>query len=267
MHAILLVGGRGTRLLPHTSDRPKALMPMGRHSLLEIILRRLRVCGFTRATLCVSHLGAMIRSAIGDGSQLGLQVDYCVDERPMGTAAPLHAVPDWTSPALVMNGDLLTSLDFGELYRRHVASDAVLTVAYQRYWVSTGVGLLRTDGERIRRVQEKPIFEWNVCCGIYVADPDIRSHIPAGQPIDMPALINALAQAGSPVDGFAFNEAWHDVGTPAHYEQARADFLADPARYLQLAPTGQPTDRSRPKLDVYFLDEPVPGGTTIETWS
>ncbi|TDB74896.1 sugar phosphate nucleotidyltransferase [Micromonospora sp. KC723] len=267
MHAILLVGGRGTRLMPHTSNRPKALMPLGEHSLLEISLRRLRACGFTRATLCISHLGSMIRSAFGDGSQLGLRVDYCVDDRPMGTAAPLLLVPDWTEPAVVMNGDLLTSIDFGELYRRHVAGDGGLTVAFQRYWVSTGVGLLRADGDRIRRVHEKPTFEWNVCCGIYVADPGVRSYIPSGTPTDMPTLINALADAGVPVNGYAFHESWHDVGTPARYEQARADFLSDPDRYLGSAPSKGAADRPRPELDVFVLDEPVPGSSTIEMWT
>lgn len=267
MHAILLAGGRGTRLMPHTSTRPKALMPLGEHSLLEVTLRRLRACGFTRATLCVSHLAPMIRSAFGDGSRLDLRVDYCLDERPLGTAAPLLLVPEWTEPAVVMNGDLLTTIDFADLWRRHRAGGARLTVAFQRYWVSTGVGLVRAEGERVRRVHEKPTFEWNVCSGIYVADPEVRSHIPPGIPTDMPNLINALTDAGEPVNGYPFTDSWHDVGTPARYEQARADFLADPDRYLRLVPAPAPAGRSRPDPEVFFLPEPVPGSTTSEMWT
>lgn len=232
MHAILLVGGRGSRLAPYTSLLPKALMSLGRYSILEVTLRRLRACGFVRVTLCISHLGDQIRTEFGDGRQLGLSIDYSVDPVPLGTAAPLLFVPEWTAPAVVMNGDLLTTVDFTELYRAHVKGDAMLTVAYQRRWLSANVGLLRTAGDRVVGIREKPKFQWDVVSGIYVADPLIRKYLPTDAVTDMPTLINSLVEHGEAVQGYLFTGAWHDIGTPARYERARARFLADQQFYL-----------------------------------
>jgi NDP-sugar pyrophosphorylase family protein len=243
VHAILLVGGKGTRMLPHTRHRPKALLKFGDYPLLEIILRRLRACGFQRVTLCISHLGEMIQAEFGDGARLGLAVDYCVDDRPLGTAAPLRQVTDWTTPALVMNGDLLTALDFTALYQAHVRSECALTVAYQCRWVNSGVGLLRLNGSRVTGLQEKPRFEWNVNSGIYVADPSVRGRIPGDDPVDMPELIGLLIDEDAPVHAYRFTESWHDIGTPARHEEAQRAFLADPQLYLSPAGAGAAAGR------------------------
>jgi NDP-mannose synthase len=232
VHAIVLAGGRGTRLRPYSQHRPKALTRFADYTILEIILRRLRACGFGRITLCISHLGAMIRQEFGDGSRLGLSIDYCVDERPLGTAAPLRLVPEWTSPALVMNGDLLTTVDFAELLRTHRHGGSLLTVAFQRRVISASVGLLRMRGDQIDAVLEKPDFEWNICSGIYVADPLIRTYIPDDGPVDMPGLIGILIDKGVPVRGQRFSGRWHDIGTPDQYQEALRAFLADPDLYL-----------------------------------
>lgn len=236
MHAILLVGGAGTRLWPYTRDLPKALVRLGRYTILEVILNRLRACGFDRVTLCVSHLREQITKEIGDGRHLGLRVDYSVDERPLGTAAPLLLVEDWTAPAVVMNGDVLTTVDFADLFRAHARRGGRLTVAFQRRRLATSVGVLhvREDREdRITAMWEKPNFEWNVCLGIYVADPAVRGHIPTNTPTDMPGLIGALIGHDEAVHGYRFTGAWHDIGTPAGYDRARAEFLADEDRYLR----------------------------------
>jgi NDP-sugar pyrophosphorylase family protein len=236
VHAILLAGGKGTRLAPHTAARPKALVELGGYPILEIILRRLRACGFERATLCVSHLREMIQAEIGDGRQLGLAVDYVVDERPLGTAAPLLLVPDWTGPAVVMNGDVLTTVDFTDLYRWHRAGESSMTVGYLPRSVSAAVGLLRVAGDDVLSLREKPSFVWNVCAGVYVADPLVRKYLPAGTPADMPMLVNALIAHGEPVRGYPVTGVWHDIGTPARYAQARTDFETDPRRFLEPRP-------------------------------
>lgn len=228
----MMVGGKGTRLSSVTGPRPKALVRLGRHSIMEIIISRFRACGFTRATLCVSHLGHMIRSEFGDGRQLGLSIDYSVDEGRLGTAAPLLNVPDWTSPAVVINGDILTTIDFADLLRHHTRSRSLLTVAFQQRQLTAGVGLLRIQDDQVTAVHEKPRFAWNISCGIYVADPLVKRYLPADAPADMPSLITALIQDSEPVNGYRFGGPWHDIGTPERYQRARAEFLADPGRYL-----------------------------------
>lgn len=263
MHAILLVGGKGTRLLPYTRSRPKGLIPFGQYTLLEIILRRLRACGVERVTLCISHLGELIRAAFGDGRELDLSVDYCVDERPLGTAAPLLLVPDWDSPAVVMNGDLLTTVDFGELRRWHDRAGGLLTVVFQRHWLASGMGLLRVLGDRVHSMREKPTFEWNVCSGVYLADPLVRTYIPAGVPTDMPDLINALAQSGEVVSGYRFAGSWHDVGTPERYRRAHADFLADPELYLAPQPHRPARNGHLPDLAVQLRPGPAGGAADL----
>jgi NDP-sugar pyrophosphorylase family protein len=246
----------GTRLRPYTRDRPKALVRLGRYSILEIILNRLRACGFERVTLCVSHLREMITEEIGDGRRLGLRVDYSVDERPLGTAAPLLLVEDWTAPAVVMNGDLLTTIDFSELHRTHRRRGSRLTVAFQRRRLATSVGVLQVRDDRITAMWEKPTIEWNVCLGVYVADPSTRRHIPANTPTDMPGLIRSLIADHEPVHGYQFTGEWHDIGTPAAYERARAEFLADSDRYLRPRSGDESTGADREQ----WIAVPHPGG-------
>ncbi|GAA2868896.1 hypothetical protein Acy02nite_40660 [Actinoplanes cyaneus] len=245
MHAILLVGGKGTRLAALLDNLPKALIRVGPHPILEIALRRLRACGFDRITLCVSHLREMIEAEIGDGSRLGLSVDYVVDHNSLGTAAPLSLVPDWTEPAVVMNGDVLSVVDFAALHRSHVADGNAMTVAYLPRAARVSVGLLEMAGDRAVALREKPSFDWNVSCGIYVADPLVRKYLPEGERTDMPALINTLIDKGEPVRGYRVPGAWHDVGTPDRYRRACTEFEADPQLYLDPAagraapPTGR----------------------------
>jgi NDP-sugar pyrophosphorylase family protein len=233
VHAIILAGGRGTRLLPYTEDCPKPLLPLGSYPILEVILRRLRASGFARVTLCIAHLGDMIRSEFGDGQQLGLSIGYRADpDGPLGTAAPLRLLDDWDTPALVMNGDVLATVDLAGLYQRHLASRSRLTVAFRRCRVPTAVGMVEAPGDQIRAIWEKPTLTWNISSGIYVASPSLRQDIPAGRQFDMPDLIEILLRRGEPVHGYRFTGAWHDIGTPAGYARAEAAFLADPQRYL-----------------------------------
>jgi len=234
MHAIVIAGGKGTRLRPLTAETPKALMKFGDFSLLEITLFRLRQAGADRVTLCVSHLGEVIERAIGSGDALDIAVDYCHDPSPLGTAGPLREVPDWDTPALVMNCDILTTLDFGRLHRRHLDSEAWLTVATQRRTVVIPFGVLEVAeaGGEVRAIREKPSLPFEVSSGIYVVDPKARSLIPPQEPMDMPTLMRALLEQGHLVEASAFTDAWHDIGTPAGYQAAQRDFATEPAAYL-----------------------------------
>jgi NDP-mannose synthase len=271
MHAILLVGGRGTRLMPHTEHLPKPLIRIGDYTILGIILRRLRTYGFYRITLCISHMGEAIRAEIGNGGQLGLSVDYCTDARPLGTAAPLRLVSDWNSPAVVMNGDILTTADFGELYRQHQAGGNALTIAVHRRWLASSVGLVHLRGERVAAVWEKPKFEWNVSAGIYVVDPRVTRYIPEDTRVDMPTLINILIRDGERVSGHRFAGSWFDIGTPADYEEAKARFLANPGMFLDRPAPGEVANaeimdsEAMLQVDLASLRPQRTDGSAIET--
>jgi NDP-sugar pyrophosphorylase family protein len=234
LHAIIMAGGKGTRLRPLTDKKPKALVKLAGYSILEIIIRQLTAQGFTRVTLCVGHLGAMIKSEFDDGGRFGLSIDYCWDVTPRGTAGPLRLVPDWTAPALVINCDVLTAIDFGALYQVHEESDTLLTVAARRHHVDIELGVLDIDESgRITAIREKPQIPVDVAAGIYVAEPVVRDYVPADRPMDMPGLIGALGASKRNVRACALTGACHDMGTPAGYRAALNSFLADSQSYLR----------------------------------
>ncbi len=238
MHAIILAGGKGTRLLPYTEDRPKSLLSFGSHTLLEIILRRLHDAGVVRVTLCVSHLGPMIEQVFGAGQRLGLDIDYVTDVEPLGTAAPLVAVRDWTEPAIVANGDVLSQIDFAELHHTHRRDGNDMTVVVHRLEspVNYGVVNVGTAG-RITSIREKPRMSFDVSAGIYVVEPRVRHYVPDGRPLDMPDLIAELLASDRIVRAYRFDGPWHDVGTPVSYVAAQRHFAATPERYLRVQAT------------------------------
>jgi len=210
---------------------------------LAITLRALRAAGATRATLCVSHLREQIEDEFGKRWS-GLDIDYCYDLDGLGTAGPLRQLTDWTTPALVMNGDILTTLDFGRLHRAHTENRNALTVATQRREFNVPFGVLDfAENGRVRGIQEKPAIPMDVSTGIYVIDPEVRDLLPEGVRTDMPSLVRALAESGRPVGAYPFTDTWHDVGTPQTYEAAQRDFLAGPHRYLARESAGTSGER------------------------
>ncbi|MEU5161885.1 sugar phosphate nucleotidyltransferase [Streptomyces sp. NPDC020875] len=233
MRAIILTGGKGTRLRPYTENRPKGLLQLSRYSILEVIIRRLRGAGFSHITLCVSHLADQIRAEFGDGEPLGVRIDYSTDPRPLGTAAPLARVAEWHGPALVMNGDVLTALDFAELYRTHKDSGGVLTVASFRRPLPIGFGVLDVRDGAVAGIWEKPTLRLDISAGIYVADPAVLEAIVPGKAIDMPDLVGSMIESGRRVQVYSFTDRWHDIGTPERYEEAKRCFAADPDLYLR----------------------------------
>lgn len=227
-----MAGGRGLRLHPYTASRPKPLVTVGRYPIVEIILRQLRGFGITQVTMCVGHLATMIEDAVGDGSHLGLTVDYYVDPEPLGTAGPLSALPPWNEPAVVLNADILTALDFGQLYATHRAHSAALTVAAHVTQAPISHGVLDVSGVEVRALWEKPTLELEVCAGIYVLSAQARTVIPDEGRFDMTDLIQALIDLGEPVVAHRFHDGWHDMGTMEGLELARRSFAEDEARYL-----------------------------------
>lgn len=234
MRAVILAGGRGTRLHPYTLVLPKPLMPVGDLSILEIVLLQLAARGFLRATLAVGHLADLIRAVIGDGARYGLAVDYSVEQAPLGTAGPVGLVEglDRDGTFVVMNGDLLTDLDFGALVESHRASKAACTMAVYRKDVKIDLGVLELSGDDVAGYSEKPTLSYAVSSGIYAFDARALAHLPRGRRFDLPDLVRALIAAGERVRAHRFDGTWLDMGTPDDYALATERFQQERERFL-----------------------------------
>lgn len=218
----------GTRLAPFTTVLPKPLMPIGDRAILDVVLRQLGGHGFTDLTIAVGYLAHLIRAVFGDGSQHGVEIDYHVEDEPLGTAGPLRAVPGVEDTFLAMNGDILTTLDFRKLFDRHRESGNVLTIATHRRTVRSEYGVLDVQAgpgpvQRVTGYEEKPEVAYIVSMGIYVVEPEALEHVPENTRFDIPDLVNALLAAGRPVGSYLFDGYWLDIGRHDDYAQALDD--------------------------------------------
>jgi len=223
MRAVILAGGRGTRLAPYTTVLPKPLMPVGDAPILELLIRRLAAAGVSEVTLAVGHLAALIMAYFGDGSTWSVDISYSTEPEPLGTAGPLKLVAGLDDTFLVLNGDLLTDLDFAALIAAHRASEAPATVGIYRRDVRFDLGVVDIDDQhRITGYHEKPVQAVLVSMGVYVLEPSVLPLIPTGR-FDLPDLVTALLAAGGTVNGFLHDGYWLDIGRPDDYERAQAD--------------------------------------------
>jgi NDP-mannose synthase len=226
--AVVLAGGRGTRLAPYTTVLPKPLMPVGDRAILEIVLHQLRAAGFEEITLAVGHFAHLIRAVLGNGSSNGVSIKYHDEQEPLGTAGPLASIPGLDRTFLMLNGDVLTTLDYRALVRAHAEAGNALTIATHRRVVRSDYGVLHTDGalgatRRVLAYEEKPELAFTVSMGVYVLEPDVLEHVPAGRHTDLPDLVLALLAAGLAVGSYAFDGYWLDIGREDDYRQAQAD--------------------------------------------
>jgi NDP-sugar pyrophosphorylase family protein len=227
MRAVILAGGRGTRLAPYTTVLPKPLMPVGDMPVLELLLRQLSAAGVTRATLAVGHMASLLRAYFGDGDGFGLTIDYSFEDRPLGTAAPLRLVEGLDEPFLVMNGDLLTDMDFAGFVTSHRTSAAALSVGAYRREVRIDLGVLEADADRkITEYVEKPTHQFLVSMGVYVVDPKVLDLIPTGVAFDFPDLVRAVLRSGMVARAHEHDGYWLDIGRPDDYARAQEDFDA-----------------------------------------
>ncbi len=226
MHAVIMAGGQGTRLRPFTATLPKPLVPIGDCSILEIVLRQLARRGFGSATIAIGHLGQLIRAYVGDGSQWGIAVDYVSEERPLGTIGPLLQILDrLPDHFLVMNGDILTDLDYAALLQTHVASESPISVATYRREVHIDFGVLELDDGRIIGFSEKPILDYAVSMGVYALSRETLRRYRAGRPFGFDELMRDLVQSsGEKPASYAFDGYWLDIGRPEDYERANAEW-------------------------------------------
>lgn len=236
MKAVVLAGGAGTRLAPYTTVFPKPLVPLGNQPILEIILRQLVHYGFTDIALSVGYLAELIQAYIGsleDGDLRRANIKFVRESKPMGTVGSLALIEDLHEPFLVMNGDVLTALNFAELFEYHKKQQAMLTIAMHRRSVKIDLGLIEVNAEnRLEKFVEKPTMNFLVSMGVYVYDPAVLKLIEPGQYLDFPDLVLRLLADKEKVMGFSTDEYWLDLGSHADYAKASEEFEDKKAQIL-----------------------------------
>jgi len=234
MKAVVLAGGKGTRLAPYTRIFPKPLMPIGDMPILEILLRQLKSTGIKDVVLTVGHLSNLLRTFFEDGNQWGLNISYSHEQSPLGTAGPLSLIQGLDSTFLVTNGDVLTTLDFGHLLNYHRLQGGIATIAIHRRQVKIDLGVVQMQGDgHIDGYIEKPTYNYTVSMGIYVFEPRVMDYIPYNQYLDFPDLVLKMIAAGEKVSGYEFDGYWMDLGRPDDYAQAAEDFAQNRSNFLK----------------------------------
>lgn len=224
MHAVILAGGKGTRLRPYTVSFPKPLMPIDDMPIIEVVVRQLARHGISDITMAVGHLAELLIAFLGNGERFGVRIAYSREDCPLGTAGPLRMISDLPETFLVMNGDLLTTLNYSDLIETHRRSGHDLTIACQRRTVRVDFGVLQTDDAGIvRDYLEKPTIPYLVSMGAYVFNRTALDYIPAGEYFDFPDLIRAMMREKQ-VGTFHHEGLWLDIGRHDDYEVAQRIF-------------------------------------------
>jgi NDP-mannose synthase len=235
VQVVILAGGRGTRLAPYTSILPKPLMPVGERSILETVVEQLAAAGARKVTLCVGYLSHLIRTVFDNRANDEVEIRYVQEQDALGTAAPLRLVDGLDDTFVVMNGDVLTTLDFGDLVRHHEQSGNLITIATHDRKIKIDYGVLHLDPTgRVSEYEEKPEIVSPVSMGIYVMNPAALSFIPDDGYFDFPSLVEVLLEAGEPVGAYRYSGMWFDIGRHSDYEQAVAAWNEEQARIAEL---------------------------------
>lgn len=234
--AVILAGGLGTRLRPYTTVLPKPLMPVGDRPILDIVIRQLARSGFDRITIATGYLAELIEAFFRDGAAYGVSIDYFREHEPLGTVGALSLIEGLTEDFLVMNGDVLTDIDYRELLDYHVAGGQAATIAAHKRDIHVSLGVMQfgdeDDRTRITGYIEKPTLSYDVSMGVYCFSPRVIERIPAGERLDFPDLVLALVDAGETVRAWPSERYWLDIGRPEDYERAQDEFSRMRHRFL-----------------------------------
>jgi NDP-sugar pyrophosphorylase family protein len=222
MIAVILAGGLGTRLRPFTDMLPKAILPVGESSVLEIQILSLRRQGFTKIFIATNYLSDLVKQHLGDGRRFGVSIEFSQENEPLGTCGPLSLLRnELTEPFVLMNGDVLTTMDFGKAYRFAVRLPADLTVVTTEIATPFAFGKVIGDGDFVTEVQEKPDIRFEILAGIYVLKPEALAWIPDGEYYNIDSLIRSQIAAERPVGRYRMTDYWLDIGTTTHYQTAQ----------------------------------------------
>lgn len=234
MKAVVLAGGKGTRLAPYTYILPKPMMPIGDHAILEVLLGQISRAGIKEVTLAVGHLAGLMQSYFKDGSQYDLKITYAYETKPLGTAGPLALIEGLTDTFLVCNGDILTLLDINQLVNFHKDQKALCTIASHQRTHKINLGVIEHDNDSkwVSGYIEKPSLNFLVSMGMYVFEPGALDYIPKGEYFDFPNLVNTLLSANENVAFFPYEGYWRDLGNPDDFLAANEDFESMRSQFL-----------------------------------
>jgi NDP-sugar pyrophosphorylase family protein len=235
MKAIILAGGKGSRLHPFSATLPKPLMPLGDVPVLELLLRRLHDAGLNEVVLAVNHLRHLIEAFFGDGTRFGIRITYSLEDQPLGTAGPIGLVLDnLGDDFLLANGDLLTTLDIGAMVKSHLARKAGATIGVYEREIQSEFGVIEADSDmRMTRYWEKPMVRQLVSMGVYVLNTAaIREHINPGEYLDVNILVQAMVAAGKSVFCHKPDCFWLDIGRPDDFALAQRMYEENPSMFL-----------------------------------
>lgn len=233
MRAIILAGGKGTRLRPYTVVLPKPLMPIGEFPILEVVVKQLVAHGFTHITMAVNHQADLIQAFFNSGKKWGITIDYTLETTPLGTMGPLSLIGDLPEHFLVMNGDILTDLSYSEFYLNHVNADRIFTIATYRREITVDFGVLESDADNLLcGFAEKPRHSFDVSMGAYMVSRRAVSLIPRDEPFGFDDLMHQLLHAELPPYLYRFDGYWLDIGRPDDYLVAIDEFERLKHRFL-----------------------------------
>ena len=223
VQAIIMAGGPGTRLRPLTEKMPKPMLPVGDRPIMEVIIGGLREAGIRRVSIATHYQPKKITDYFGDGEQFGVELNYVAEDRPLGTAGALGIMDRSNEPLLVINGDILTQVNFRAMLDYHREHGADLTMAVSKYDVQVPYGVVECEGQNVCRLREKPLLNFFVNAGIYLLEPLVHQYIPNGKHLDMTDLIEQLIDKGRTVVSFPIVEYWLDIGEHDDYVRAQRD--------------------------------------------
>lgn len=232
--AVVLAGGLGTRLRPYTVVLPKPLMPIGKYPILEVVVRQLISCGFNHITLAVNHQAEIIKAFFGNGEKWNTLIDYSLEDQPLGTMAPLKLIKDLPDNFLVMNGDILTDLNYESFYDDHVKEKNLFTISSKNREHKIEYGVLEADENgRLTGFREKPSVRYTVSMGVYMMNREALNFVPLNQPYGFDTLMLDLIVANRPARIKNFNGYWLDIGRPDDYIVAIDEFDTMESRFLR----------------------------------
>jgi NDP-sugar pyrophosphorylase family protein len=226
LRAVVMAGGQGSRLRPLTEELPKPMLPVGNKPLLQLIVEQLKQAGIRQVNVATHYKGDVIAEHFKNGEAFGVDIRYVKEDQPLGTAGALSLLEEVDEPLLVINGDILTRVDFRALLHFHREHKADLTVCVRQYEFNVPYGVIEADGVNVKGISEKPIVRNFINAGIYLLNPQVRKLIPNGQPYDIPDLIDRLINEQRTVVCFPIREYWLDIGKVDQYDQAKADIAA-----------------------------------------
>jgi NDP-mannose synthase len=230
---IILAGGKGTRLEPYTISFPKPLMPIGKYPILEIIIRQLVHFGYTHITITVNHQAEIIKAFFGNGDKWGVKIDYSFETSPLGTMGPLTLISDLPEDFLVMNGDVLTDLNYSEFFQDHLENEALFTISSFIRLQKNEYGVLVKNSKDLLTVfQEKPVTKFEVSMGVYAVSKKLIDLIPVNKPYGFDDLMIKLIGSNKKVRVNMFDGYWLDIGRPDDYRQAIDEFELSKSKFL-----------------------------------